>query len=169
MKLYHVSCKEYEIGEKFISKTPTPYHSKKVEKGEGWVDLKLNEFKPEGAPNRDQCYYAFDSLDNCSAFIENEKCSTEGGPYFYEVKMINPIGAPMRLNQVILKKGEDSDEIESIAQEYWNPTLEWKFMEYLSFEMEILDRVDAPGMMEKLRGKSNYIIDFDLSESAYGK
>ena len=164
MKLYHVSCNLYEVGQKFNPKSVTPYHSKKVVKGEGWGDLKLNEFKPEGAPRRDQCYYAFDSLENCSAFMDSEKCLTEGGPYYYEVKMTNPVGAPMRLNQVILKKGKDSDKIESIALEYWNPTLKWKFMEYLSSEMEIIDRIDAPDIKGKLRGKNNYILDCELGE-----
>lgn len=168
MKLYHVSCKEYEIGKKFTSKISTQYHLKKIANGEGWVDLKLNEFKPEGAPNRDQCFYAFDSLANCFAYIDSEKCSG-GGPYYYEVKMINPIAAPMSLNNIILKKGEESDEIESIANEYWNPTLNWKFIEYLSIEMEIIATVDSPVLMEKISGKNNYDLDYELGNKTFCK
>lgn len=168
MKLYHVSCKEYEIGKKFISNTPTQYHLKKIANGEGWVDLKLNEFRPDDAPNRDQCFYAFDSLANCFAYIDSEKCE-KGKAYYYEVKMVNPINAPMRLNHVILKKGEESDKIETIVQEYWNPTLDWKFMEYLSSEMEIVAIIEEPNFIEKAKGKMNIDYDLALSDITYGK
>lgn len=168
MKLYHVSCKEYEVGQKLSSTTTTPYHIKKTEKGEGWVDLKLNEFKPVDAPDRDKCLYAFDSLANCFAYINSEKCTGDKA-YYYEVEMVNPIGAPMKLNHVIMKKGEGSDEIELIAKEYWNPTLNWKFIEYLSIEMEIVAKVGEPNMIEKASGKNNYILDCELGNKTFCK
>lgn len=166
MKLYHVSFKTYKAGEKFSSKTITPYHAEKDKKGEGWVDLELNKYKPDNAPNREQCYYAFDFIGNCFAYISTINCGSNK-PIYYEVKMDNPFGAPMRLTNVLLKKGNGSSLTESISEEYWNPTLDWKFIEYLSAEMEIVAILDEPEMIVKRSGKNKYDLDCQLSDKTY--
>jgi hypothetical protein len=168
MKMYHVSFKTYKVGEKFSSKTITPYHVEKDKKGEGWVDLELNKYKPDNAPNREQCYYAFDFIGNCFAYIDK----INGGGYkpnYYEVKLIDAINAPMRLTNTLLKAGIKSENVTIIANEYWSSTLDWKYYEFLSEEMEIVAILDEPNFLEKAKGKMNYNYDCELSIKTFGK
>ena len=155
MALFHVSCKLYSIGECLIRTSETQYFKKKKEKNQEWVDLMLNQHKPNNAPLRQYTYYAFDSISNCGAFFSNHTCATEG-PFYYSVEMKDPVKVPMCLIDLILHEGQNSNNLTKIISEYWNPTLHWNVFEYLSNEMKIISLVDKPSAIITAKGKIDY-------------
>ena len=83
--------------------------------------------------------------------------------------MIDPISAPMCLTDLLLKEGQESDQIGTIANEYWNSTFGWKYREYLSAEMEIVKDLNEPSNIEKASGQMNYQRDYELRKEKFGK
>jgi len=156
--LYHVSCKEYVVGQKLIAQETTPYYQKKISQGTNWIDDILNDHKPKDAPQRNKTLFAFDFVGNCQAFFEKESCPS-GTPKYYKVKMVNPIKSPMCLTDLLGKLGKESPKVKEIAQEYWNPKHKWKYYEYLSTEMEIIEILDTPGEETLRIGKGNITDD----------
>ncbi len=118
----------------------TFYHQKASENGTAWIDNYLDEFKPAGAPSRSRTFYAFGHIQHCLAFFSTRKCET-GTKRVYKVHLQNYYTAPMCLTDGLKKNGEGNEKNEIIANEYWNPTNDWKVLEYLSETMQILEDV----------------------------
>lgn len=166
IELFHVSCAKYEPGTKLTVTERTPYSIRQKDLDHDWVDACLNKHKPEKAPLRDFTFYACDFIGNCHAFFKRTKCNNEiGKPFYYKVKMLNPVKAPMCLTDLILKSGKASEKIPKICNEYWSPQLDWQFYEYLSNEMEIVEVLNEPTQMQKMKGDANYMMDFDLGKT----
>jgi len=159
--LYHVSCKEYVVGQKLIAQETTPYYQKKISQETNWIDDILNDHKPKDAPQRNKTLFAFDFVGNCQAFFEKESCPS-GTPKYYKVKMVNPIKSPMCLTDLIRILEKESPKVQEIAQEYWNPKQNWKYYEYLSAEMEIIEILATPSQETLNIGKANYLNDTTL-------
>lgn len=162
IEFYHVTERIYCAGESLNMNEETYYFIEQGRRGNQWIDLFLNGLKPENAPERQYSFFAFDNLDNCKAFWENEK--RNGFPKYYKVSMQNAIKAPMCLVQLILREGRESNRIETIAREYWNPQHEWKFLEFLSNEMTIIQLHKSPSITDNLAGITNYEEDKELME-----
>jgi hypothetical protein len=168
MILYHVSYKSFTIGECLTANEITPYFLEKQEKKEEWVDTILNNFKPVDAPDRQHTFFACDAIENCYAFIAN-KIPLSGNPIYYKVEMIEPIKAVMCITDLILKVGPDDIQVEDFAKEYWIPTLNWKYYEYLSAKMKIMEIIEEPNSLLKAKGRINYQSDWELRKNTFGK
>ncbi|GAA3732983.1 hypothetical protein GCM10022422_14510 [Flavobacterium ginsengisoli] len=153
MNLFHVSSREYTVGQiiKAEDFENTEYYQNAITQNKNWIDDYLDNHKPANAPERKKTIYAFDCPENCIAFNDNE------GNFYYRVKMINPVACPMCLTDELQEN--NSDKNISIANEYWNPSLSWKFLEYLSPEMEILEIISPPDKYKKIKGRMNYDAD----------
>ena len=158
MELFHVSCKNYKVGELIISENfkETEYYKESESKNMNWIDDFLDSTRPEGYPKRQSSLFAFDCIDNCFAFIDGP--IRRKGIKYYKVKMNNPIGCPMCLTDSLVQ--DDYEHNTKIAKEYWSPKEDWKFMEYLSNSMEIIEILEDPIFEEKIKGKFNYNQDY---------
>lgn len=167
-ELYHVSFSKYDIGSIFSLSTQdeTFYYKMNKENGLNWVDDFLNLKRPSSAPLRHQTFYSFDSLANCHRYIKSINHSNKI-VYYYKIEMQNPFKAPMCLTDLILKSRNQSPLIDKIANEYWHPTLNWKFYEYLSNEMLIVEDIREPDFLAKIQGDSNYNFDIDLRKKYF--
>lgn len=161
MPLYHVSCKEYHVNQVIKAEDfeTTEYYNNAVNDNKSWIDDFLDENKPENAPDRKKALYAFDSIANCGAFKNSCKCEI----FYYEVEMVEPAACPMCLTDGLIQ----GDEIlnNRLAEEYWNPMEDWKYLEYLSSEMRIIRKVNKPTFYEKPLGLENYLADKALMKT----
>ena len=158
MPLYHVSCKEYQVNQVIKAEDfeTTEYYENAVAEDKGWIDNFLDENKPENAPDRKKTLYAFDNISNCGAF----KSTCEGEIFYYEVEMVEPISCPMCLTGALVEGSEELNN--TLREEYWNPTKDWKYLEYLSLEMKIIDKVAKPTTLQKAKGIIDYNADREL-------
>lgn len=168
LELYHVSFTKYDIRSKFTLSThdETFYYKMNKEKGINWVDDFLNLNRPSSAPLRHQTFYSFDSLANCHRYIRSIN-KIKKIAYYYKIEMQNPFKAPMCLTDLILKAGSQNTLIDGIANEYWHPSFNWKFYEYLSNEMLIVEDIKEPNLLAQIQGDSNYNFDIDLRKKHF--
>ncbi len=161
MELFHISCKNYNIGEIINSDSfgLTEYYHISTFSGKNWIDDFLDSQRPAGYPARKSSLFAFDCISNCSAFMINFRGLKAK---YYKVKMTSPIALPMLLTDSLIV---DSLEYNmKIAKEYWQPTEEWKILEYLSNQMIILEVLIETSEVEKVRGSMNYQHDIEIRE-----
>jgi hypothetical protein len=162
MELFHISCKNYNIGEIINSDSfgQTEYYRNSTLRGKNWIDDFLDSQRPADYPARKSSLFAFDCISNCSAFIN---LSFKGlKAKYYKVKMSSPIALPMCLTDSLIVDSLEHNI--KIAKEYWQPTEEWNILEYLSNQMEILEVLNEASMEEKNRGSLNYQHDIEKRE-----
>lgn len=158
MVLFHVSSKLYEIGEIISNEMfeTTEYYQNSIIKNKNWIDDFLDERKPINAPTRQKAIFAFENIENCAAYKNSDK----GEKFYYKVEMQNPIACPMCLTDAL--KFEENDLNNRLRTEYWNPNLDWKYLEYLGSEIKVIERLAKPGVIASSKGLSDYLHDRDM-------
>jgi hypothetical protein len=140
MELYHITCKAYPIGKVPILEGESFYYLSTLKDGRAWINEFLDSQKSNKMPSRKKAFYACDSINNCK-ILKNTVAKLHCTPKIYKVSMTNPSKSPISLVNHLFKLGKDHRIVNDVAKEYWNPTQNWKFYEYLSEEMEIIQEV----------------------------
>lgn len=166
MELYHVSFTEYEVGKTYTADNPNGYHLRSKSRGDGWINEEMDNMRPDSYPSRIASFYACDALENCQAFIGNTKIGGNN-PIYYKVEMDCSVGFPMVLVDRIKKIGQGSANLTSCINEYWSPTQAWKYLEFLSPQMTILEKLNTPNFLMANRGRINYNADSDTAKRLF--
>lgn len=136
MRLYHITDKEYEIGHVISAKDfgeACYYHQNSPL--DAWINDVLDAEKDADCPPRKRCIYAFGRPDFCLAF------NNDPGLHCYMVKMDAHGGFPMVLTDKMRRVGQNYDRIRDVINEYWHPTREWQYNEYLGESMVIINEI----------------------------
>ena len=166
MELYHVSFREYAVEQTYTAQNPIGYHLRSIQRNEGWINEILDEHKPAGMPSRISSFYACSVLENCQAFIGNKKID-DRDPIYYKVEMHSNGGFPMVLIDRMRKLGQASDLIDTCTSEYWTPTHEWRYLEYLNSTMTIIDVLPIPEPLVANKGRLNYNSDYKFAKQLF--
>lgn len=161
MNLYHVTFREYKPDCIVTINQEQNYHRRASLAGHGWVETTLAKYKPEKAPERTDCVYAFSSLIHCMGYIQ--PMLNGRTPIYYEVEMENFWSAPMVLVDHVRKAGQNANEdhLSTISAEYWESLQKWKFIEYFSEQMKILKRVEPPTEINNIPARMLTKIDYN--------
>ena len=91
--------------------------------------------------------------------------------HYYKVSMKNFWRAPMALVGFLekFKESSDQDLLKQIAREYWEPTLSWKFFEYLGRSITIIEKVPTPNSIDISAGIFIYTCDTRLAKASWPK
>jgi hypothetical protein len=168
MELYHVSFREYTAGQTYTAPNPIGYHLRSIQRNEGWINETLDEQSPNGYPLRVASFYACSVLENCQAFIGNKRIE-DRNPIFYKVEMDCDLGFPMVLIDRMRKLGQASGLIDTCISEYWTPTHVWKYLEYLSPSMTIIEILPVPESLMANKGRMNYNADFEIANRLFAE
>jgi hypothetical protein len=168
MILYHVSFSVYNVGKTYTACNPTFYHLKSIERNVGWINEILDKHRPDGYPSRIGSFYACSELTNCKAYIGNKRIENRD-PFYYQVEMNCEIGFPMVLVDKIKKLGDGSDLLEPCISEYWTPTKNWKFLEFLSPLMTVIQVVTIDELLFDFKGTMNYDRDLELANKLFSQ
>lgn len=166
MVLFHVSFTKYIVGQTYTAPNPNGYHQRAIQNGEAWINEFLNENKSEDLPSRISSFYACNIIENCQGYIGNKTINGQQ-PIFYKVEMNCEIGFPMVLIDAIRKNGLNSAFLNECSVEYWSPTGEWKFKEFLSPEMTILEILPAPNPILANKGRMSYNTDLERAKREF--
>lgn len=158
MSLFHVSCNEYQIGQVISVEAfeVTEYYQNAVQANNNWIDDFLDEERPENVPPRQRTIFTFDSIENCAAF--QNSCVEE--TFYYKVEMLNPTACPMCLTDALELVNTDLNN--RIREEYWNKTLDWKYLEYLDIQMTIIEKLAKPNFISRSKGMMDYLHDKNI-------
>jgi hypothetical protein len=140
LELYHITCNAYPIGKVPALEGESFYHLSTQSDVRSWIDKFLDTQNSSEIPLREKAFFACDSIMNCKA-LKSTVAKPNCTPKIYKVRMKNPSKSPMALVNHLLELGEAHSKNFDVANEYWRPTEDWKFYEYLSMEMEIIEEV----------------------------
>jgi hypothetical protein len=133
----------------------------------------LDATRPAGFPERSDCVFATGSDVCAMAFAEAQAPADVRPIHLYEVRFHGPTHAgPMALVHAIGDKLEAKLRVDSLAREYWAPTLHWSFLETIGQGFEVVQEVPtaAPALVANFRyltyaGDHQTAIDFDTWHS----
>ena len=161
MTAFHVSTKQYKIGEIISSNN---YLDITQRRGNKWVEELLENYRPRLYPNRLKCVFSFAKIE-ALAFYSDYLNSNDLN--YYEVELLNnPISCPMILCGYIQKnKNEDSDLLSKLAVEYWSKMLDWNFLELLCDSFKIVHQLNKPNISDKVLGMGMYEKDKKIAKT----
>jgi hypothetical protein len=164
---YHVSRYEYAPGQR-VRLDPgqvTHFHDVLGAAGNIAGEERLNAHRPARWPCRYTCLYAFGTLADCSLYGGSQHKDEK--VHYYRVRMDNAVRVPMVLVDQIRKQVDPTAaQTEQMAREYWQPSREWAYWEYLTDEIEIVEQVEPLGMgdFEVIGAQGSYIDDNELAK-----
>jgi hypothetical protein len=125
--------------------------------GRAWypeVAKVLDATRPPAFPERAACVFATDTQVSAMAFAEAQEPNDVRPIHLYEVRFrgVTHTG-PMALVHAIRDKMEANLRVDSLAREYWAPTLDWSLLEVIGEEFEVVQEVPAPatGLVDNFR------------------
>ena len=137
---YHASKLEFKEGDSFSTKNfngdVTTDHAKRSLE-EQKVNILMDALRPEGVDSRVKSIFLFKKIEHCLAYIKSQKEQL----FIYEVNPLSPYfgGFPFCLvNKVYNAPAMDLKE--KIIKEYWEPSQKWKFNEYLTQSIQIIEK-----------------------------
>lgn len=161
MFLYHITNKEYHIGQVVNVRDfdgESIYHQE-LENNQKIINEFLSANRPEGEPSRQFCFYAFEKPEYCIYFREKEMIAGQT-LHLYSCVMNSEQGHPMILVNQFQKVTED--KWTELCKEYWKPSKKWYFLEYLADEMHIIEELtlrDFNNPRAIMRARLDYLDD----------
>jgi len=155
MTTYHVSTKKYNIGNIVKSNN---YYEVSLSRNNEWVENILEKHRPQNYPNRKQCVFSFENIDEFGYYSDY----LTGDLNYYEVEILDsPIKCPMVLCDFI--KTANNKDYDKLAVEYWNKTKNWNFLELLCGSFKIVGLITKPAIIQKLAGRKKYKDDEQIA------
>jgi len=158
MELYHASNKVFSIGDKITPEGVSSFYEKATDT--------MDSGRPKSAPARKTALYSADSLDFAFYFMLKQGiCEKEINLYKVEVK--DPWKAAFSITHIIHRRLEQGKNTNSLVREYWSPTKDWQFYEYLSISFVVIDEMEhiPANMMWRTEMQFKALRDYDLAES----
>jgi len=152
MTAYHISSKQYRIGEIVDSNN---YFDITLRRGNEWVEELLERYRPKSCPNRLKSVFSFDKIEALGFYSDY---LASNNLQFYEVELLStPCKSPLVLCGYIQKNSNlSSDLLSKLATEYWSATMKWNFLELLCDSFKIVRQVNRPNISEKVLGMGMY-------------
>lgn len=161
MIVYHITDKEYELGQIVDVNDFDGYSNYHLglTASQRAINEYLSDNRPTGEPSRQLCLYAFEKPEYCIYFRKND-ISRGQTMHLYKCEMNSLQGHPMILvNQF-------SNTLESnwgkLKNEYWHPTKVWKLKEQMAEEMRILEEIPITSTLRSssfMIGNNDYADD----------
>lgn len=135
MEYYHASRTIFSIGEEVISGELSPYYPKASEV--------LDSCRPKDAPARKTSLYTSDSIEFAFYFLKKQRvCLNDINLYKVDVK--DPWRAVFSIPHSIETRIAEGGDVDTLIAEYWSPTQDWNFFEYLSRSFIVTEKLPHP-------------------------
>jgi len=110
----------------------------------------LEQYRPQELHSRFSSWFAFDEECQAAIFLDAEPRlhpeQANATKLLYQVSTASPSRHPMVVAEGVAKL-LSKDKVEhaiAAAKEYWRPTRDWKFLEYLSRDLEVVGKLSWP-------------------------
>ncbi len=90
-------------------------------------------------------------------FLDREPDVTD---HCYEIEMDAIGGFPMVLTGRMIAHRNNAEILRAIAEEYWRPTKDWKYYEYIGNEMTIISEVKFDAS-QRNKSRDEYMMDYN--------
>ena len=107
------------------------------------TSLEMDKFAPSSAARRSNALFLADAPERALFFLKNQNGTKHTQNYVYKVTASNTHQVPFVLTHVIESiLGRNESAIAHI-KEYWTPTKEWKFYEYLTMTFTVVEELSG--------------------------
>lgn len=139
MEYYHASRSVFSIGEEIFSGSVSSYYPEAADA--------LDSKRPKNAPARKTALYSADSLEFAFHFLIKENVC-KSAINLYKVKVKDPWQAVFSIPHAIQMRIIEGQDIVKLIAEYWEPTENWNFYEYLSTSFVVIEQLKHPDIFE---------------------
>jgi len=135
-EFFHARTQFIEIGA-VLNCTTRPIKPEKQ-----WIENEFERFRDGRSISRLTAFFATATVADCLYYhnIQTDYALA----FLYKVKMSSPNRHPMALIGKAEKHQGNSECLKAIVEEYWQPTKNWQFWEFLDASMEIIEGVEPP-------------------------
>lgn len=155
MILFHASREELTEGAEIISAASSCSYE--------LASIEIDKNRPDTATARKEALYSADTPEFAFYFMMMQKVSADDIKlYRVEAKVIWK--AVFSITSAVNKRLQNGKAIESLVDEYWNPTKNWNFYEYLSPSFTVIEKIKNPKHKEYIM-QDKYNRDYDLASS----
>lgn len=161
MRLFHITEDVYEIGSSISSDDfgdACFYHQNNPEYA--WLNDVFDERRDADCPPRKRCIYAFDKPGHCVAFNNNPIL------HCYEIEMEAHGGYPMVLTDKLRRVGREYRRLDDLINEYWHPTKQWHYNEFLGESMVIIGEI-KPYRFQEIASRMLYDADRAMADQLF--
>ena len=139
--LFHASLIPLPVGKTLIAESRNvPLPKEKAEKI-------LEHFRYGRSTSRFKAFFAASEPSDSFVYLKKEPAFELDSVHVYRVEMQAPSPHPMamvnRVYKALLNK-EDCKHLRHLAEEYWQPKINWKFLEYISSSMTVFEELPIP-------------------------
>jgi hypothetical protein len=154
---YHASNHRLEIGNAFRNGERLIPDSQDRQ-----VEDILEKFRGGRSVSRLNAFFVTKNESDCAIYLKNQ--GYMGSILIYKVRLLASCYHPMVLvDRIKMHLGND-EILKQIAEGYWHPSQDWKYFEFLSDSMEILEEVAVPNNDMLSGAKFRYGSDRDLAQ-----
>lgn len=170
MHFFHASRNVYQIGDIIRVPEGEQSHAFKLslELGMQWREEALEEARNDRASSRRSAVYASNTLANAARFLVSQP-DDKGRPVLgYEVEITDQSPSPMVLIGYIDAHGRTFPSLSSCIEEYWAPTKEWKFLEFVSPSFSVTTVLGNVSDEALWLASEDYEFDRQLAQNLWG-
>jgi len=164
---FHASRTVYAVGD--LIRVPPDVDSfayqLAIEQGHNWRDLALEQGRNGRAVPRRRAVFAANTPGNAARFLM--AVPDERPVRLYEVTVAHEALSPMALIEYIDHRGENFGELAACVEEYWAPTREWQFLEYVTDEMVVTAVLGEIDVMVLGGAQIGYMNDRDFARNTW--
>ena len=154
MEFYHASKDVLPIGKELKSKSILRYYEE--------ATVVLDSKRPKGAPAKKTSLFSSDSLEFALYFLLKQNIHKKAIK-LYKVELKNQWKAVFSITHIIQRRLEKGKNIDLLIKEYWEPTRNWKFYEYLSPSFIVIEQMNHP-ILDEIEMKFKSMHDHNLAD-----
>ena len=125
----------------------------------------LEQIRGNRSVSRLNAFFASKEESDCAVYLKNPGYT--GSLFIYKVRLPVAFSHPMALVDRIKKHLGNDGFLKQIAEEYWYPSKDWKYFEFLGDSMEIIEQVAVPNNNMLSGAKVRYGSDRDLAQKIW--
>ncbi|MBB1295765.1 MULTISPECIES: hypothetical protein [unclassified Pseudoalteromonas] len=155
MTYYHATTNQLTSGQTINSTRQNQFYVN--------TSQEMDKSRPQGVTGRTNALYVTDSDEFAVHYLLKQNVRLSNIK-LYEVIPNNPHKCPFAITHRVELKLNANDCAKNLINEYWNPTLSWKFYEYLTDSIQIVKEVSIP-CLDDFIFTISYDADVRLAES----
>jgi len=141
MDLYHASKSKFSVGDIIKGNNTSNFYL--------IATTAMDSQKPDGLPARKTALYCTDSPEFAVYYLRMQEVDINQ-INLYRVHVSAHHKAPFSITHVLENKIKANIDVTELINEYWSPSKDWNYYEYLTEEFEVKEIIDKPKLNEIL-------------------
>lgn len=134
-----------------------------VPNANAWIEEEFERHRGGRSVSRLDALFAGANGADCVRFLRAQIDYDNTPVHLYRVEMAVSGRHPMALIDAVRRNRDRPDAVRAIVEEYWQPTREWMFWEFLGRSMTVVEKLALPDTLTLAGASHRYGVDRQLS------